>query len=141
MITHCCMTIYQTKSHPFRGTDEKEIRKKALLYYRNVTGKTRRKPYLRSVYFKKEKIFLELFWVHIWQKGMRDRQRRLKLLPCAFELIEKTRDKPEIRKNPNNTNELLYRFHGTTLFGQKFIVQIKERIGTKRKWLMSVFPV
>jgi len=134
------MIIYKTKTKKISGTSYREVIKKARLIYRGITKRSKRSTYLRSTYFKKEKIFIDLFWEHLSQKPQRDRIRRLKLFGCAIDLIENSRNKPSSKANPNNKNELLHRFGGLVSSGELFYVQIKENIKTSRKDFMSVFP-
>ena len=102
--------------------------------------KTKRKPYLRSVFFDKEKIFLELFWRHMHEKNWRDRARRLRFFAAAIELMQNSRFAPEIKQNANKSSELLYRFEGITADGHHFAVQIKLNKKSKQKFFYSVFP-
>lgn len=96
---------------------------------------------MRSKYFKKQKIFLGLFWQHLDDKvNRRDKIRRLKCLTCALDVIQNSFFEPEIRKNPNKNLELLYRFRGVTQKGELFVVQIKENIKTKEKFFISTYP-
>lgn len=53
----------------------REIHKNARLFYDLLCNKTKRKPYLRSTYFKGEKIFLNLFWAHLYKKNQWERRR------------------------------------------------------------------
>ena len=55
------MNYYKVKNQPLSGTNYKEIRKKSLNYYHQIKNKSKRKPYIRSAYFKKDKIFLDIF--------------------------------------------------------------------------------
>jgi len=134
------MIVYKTKTQKFGGTSYKEVIKKARKAFHDIEKRSKRSAYLRSAYFKKEKIFLNLFWDHINQKSPRDRVRRLKFLDCAFELIENSVHKPASKKNPNNKNEILHRFGGITSAGELYYVQIKESVKTGRKDFVSVFP-
>lgn len=134
------MKIYQTKIKKLTGTKYAEINKKALNFYKKIKAKTKRRPYVRSAYFDKEKIFLELFWQHLHEKlNFRDKSRRLKYFPCAVELICNSKYDPSAKENPNKNSETLYRFAGMTLDKELFFVQIKEE-KNGQKWLVSVFP-
>jgi hypothetical protein len=64
----------------------------------------------------------------------------MRYLPCAIELIQKSRNHPTSMQNPNHPNETLHRFAGITANRQLFMTQIKEHKRTGRKELMSVFP-
>lgn len=133
------MKSFSTNIRPLSGTDYSEIYPKAWNIYKNIASKTKRRPYIRSAYFKKDKIFLDYFWDHIWQKNTRDRVRRLKYYSCALDLLMNSRIAPSSHRNEMRRSESLYRFVGTCENGDRFFVQIKEN---KRgeKHFMSVLP-
>lgn len=136
------MQIYQTKTKKFPGTEFREVHGPAFGLYTKIKKKTKRRAYVRSAYFDKEKIFLDLFWHHLFEKSnWRDRVRRMRYFGCATELIQNSRFKPNSTKNPNVANEMLYRFYGTTTNNELFCVQIKENMKKKQKFLISVFPI
>ncbi len=111
-------------------------------YFLAIKRKSKRKPYIRSIYFDKNKIFLHYFWEHLFQKvNWRDRMRRLKCFPAALELIAKTRVAPTSKDNPDKKDEILHRFLGKTKEGDKFMVQIKEFKKNGQKYLISIFPI
>jgi len=115
--------------------------KKAHSIFNEIKIKSKRRPYIRSAYFKKSKIFLGLFWSHLHDKqGWDDRVRRLKLFPCAIELIQKSTYNPESKDNLNRPSEILHRFYGATQEGENFCVHIKEDKRTEEKFFISVFP-
>ena len=134
------MQIYKTKTKQLPGTSYKEIKKKAFGLYLEIKKRCKRKPYVRSVYFKKEKIFLDFFWAHIFSKNYWDQMRRMKFFACALELIQKSHFKPTTKNNPNKPQEVLHRFHGISADNELFFVQIKENKRTGKKYLISVFP-
>ena len=134
------MKIYQTNIKKLAGTDYREIHSRALSLYRQIKSKTKRKPYIRSAYFQKEKVFLDYFWQHLWQKNWRDRVRRLKYYPCALDLIKNSRVEPVSKQNPNKPSEILHRFAGLTRDKDLFFVQISEDKKTDQKHFLSVFP-
>ena len=135
------MNIYQTKGEKLAGSDFGEVHKKARRIYDGICIKSKRKPYVRSAYFRREKIFLDYFWDHLFsKKNLRDRLRRVKLYEVAIELIKNSNFKPELRQNPNVKKEFFYRFRGKTKGGEIFIVQIKENKNTHQKYFISVFP-
>lgn len=135
------MKIYQAKTRKIPGTDWSEVSGPAFGLYSQIKKKTKRRPYVRSAYFKKEKIFLELFWHHLHEKeNFRDKIRRVKFFPVAIELIRNSKIEPISVDNPNKPNETLHRFSGVTKDGELFLVQIKEEKRSGKKWLMSVFP-
>jgi hypothetical protein len=135
------MKAYQAKIKKLPGTDFGEVYKKAFGAYQQIKRKTKRRPYVRSAYFSKDKIFLELFWNHLHEKeNFRDKIRRMKYFPTAIELIQNSRIDPTSIENPNKSSEILHRFAGATRDDELFIVQIKEEKRNGKKWLMSVFP-
>ena len=120
------MKVYQTKVSPLPGSEYREVHSKALAIYRQIKKKTKRRPYVRSAYFRKDKIFLDYFWQHIWQKNWRDRVRRLKYYPCALDLLKNSRMEPISKQNPNKSGEILHRFAGVTRNKELFFIQVKE---------------
>ncbi len=136
------MKTYKTKTKRIPGTSYKEIRKGAFKIHQEIKRKSKRKPYTRSVYFKKDKIFLDLFWTHIFEKkNYWDQMRRMKFFACGIELIKKSNFEPTSKENPNKSSEILHRFAGTSADNELFFVQIKEDKRTGRKYLISIFPV
>lgn len=132
--------VYKTKKRKIPGTSFKEVNRTASAIFKEVKKRTKRTPYIRSKYFKNEKIFLNLFWSHLFDKKEKDRTRRLKFYECALDLIINSTYNPETRENFIKKDELLHRFHGVTGSGEKFVVQIKENKRTKRKDLISIYP-
>ena len=128
--------LFVCKSSIITGTDYAEITKKARRLFHDIEGK--RQPAVKSAYFHKDKIFINPFWDHLKSKRRRDRTRRLKLYPCALELIQKSRVEPEIIYK--SKTETKYRFHGEAAGGQKFSIQIREELKSGRKYFTSVFP-
>ena len=131
---------YRASTKPLRGSSWNEIAPQARHLLRFITRRTKRRPYIRSAYFRKDKIFLSFFWRHLSKKPYPEQLRRLRYLPCAIELIQKSRHHPTSKQNPNRSDEILHRFAGTTPDRQLFMVQVKEYKPTGRKELMSVFP-
>ncbi|MFH1565031.1 MAG: hypothetical protein ABIC82_04230 [bacterium] len=135
------MDEYKTKSQRLHGTHWHQVVGKAIGQYKEIKSKTKRRPYIRSAYFGKEKIFLGLFWHHLHEKtNIRDKTRRLKYFPCAIELIQNSRVEPITQISKEEPNIYLHRFVGATKDGKRFFVQIKENIRNNQKWLISVFP-
>ncbi len=133
------MIPYQTKAKKLSGTDYREIHSKALAIFKQIKSKTKRRSYIRSAYFEKQKIFFDYFWLHLWQKSWKERIKRLKYFPCAIELVQKSRQAPTSKQNPNKKSEILHRFAGLTKDKELFFVQIKEDKKTDKKYFMSVF--
>jgi hypothetical protein len=134
------MVYYKTTKNKIPGTSFKEVNKTAELIFKQIKSKTKRTPYIRSKYFKKEKVFLTLFWGHLFDKREKDKIRRLKFFDCAIDLIRNSNFDPESRENFKKKDELLHRFYGQTKNKETFIVQIKENKRTKRKDLISIYP-
>lgn len=136
------MRAYITKSKQLSGTNYSEVLKKAVKLHSNLKKQSKRRTYVRSQYFKKEKIFLDLFWHHLRDKfSHKEKTKRLKYYPCAIELIQKTIFLPTSKVNPSKNKEVLHRFAGLAPNGELFFVQIKENKAKKQKYLISVFPV
>jgi len=133
------MILYRTKINKLSGTSYIEVRKEALIIFNKIKKKTKRKPYIRSAYFNKQKIFFDYFWIHLHQKNPRERFKRLKYFEAAIDLIKNSRNKPIFKQNPNKKTEIIYRFAGLIKNKEKFYVQIKENTRSKRKYLMSCF--
>jgi hypothetical protein len=134
------MEIYRTKTRPLAGTNYSEIVPKARKLYKQISSRTKRRPYLRSKYFEGQKIFLDYFWSHIMSKNPADRTRRLRQYPCALDIIMNTRIEPVSKENPSKSSEILHRFSGENSNGEIFFVQIKEEKKSGEKCLMSIFP-
>ena len=107
--------------------------------YNQIAGKTKRRPYIRSRYFDKQKIFFDYFWPHLFQKNPKERFRRLKFFAAALEAIQESGNHPTSIENPNK-NEVLHRFAALTKDKELFYLQIKENKRKGRKYFMSCFP-
>ena len=135
------MKAYKTKVHKLPGMNWSRVSKRAMVQYRSITSRTKRRPYVRSAYFNKQKIFLPLFWSHLHEKlNLRDKTRRLKYFPCAIELIRNSRFDPDSREDLGRPGEILHRFGGITADNEGFFVPIKEDKRSGQKYLISVFP-
>lgn len=135
------MEIFKSKEKKIPGTDFKEVHYSASLFYSRIRKKSKRRVHIRSAYFNKDKVFLDLFWHHLFQKdNWRDRVRRLKFLPCAIDLIKNSYIHPTSKENPNKNQEILHRFIGYSFENEMFYVQIKENKKTGQKFLVSIFP-
>src|SRR3989338_9964403 len=133
------MQAYPVKSPPLSGTDFHEIRRQSFGLYQEIKRKSKRRPHVRSAFFEKDKIFLEIYWQHLFdQSNWRDRMRRLRFYPCAIELIQHSRFEPTSKENPNNRSEIFHRFTGITRDHVIFHVQIKEDKNTDQKFLISI---
>ena len=135
------MEVFKTKSGKLIGTSLTEVTKNARKIYSLEKARTKRSPYIKSAYFKKDKIIIAPIWGKLENNNPGDRFRRLKYYACALELIRHSKDAPDSKEDPNNKNALLHRFIGISSEGDAFGVQIKENKKTNRKILLSVFPM
>jgi len=135
------MNYYLVKSKKLAGTNYAEVRQQALIVFNQIKKRTKRKPYIRSAYFNKQKIFFDFFWPHLLQKSLKERTKRLKYFACGIDLIINSRQKPLTQANRNKENEILHRFIGATKNKELFYVQIKENKRSKSKYFMSCFPL
>ncbi|MDR2524569.1 MAG: hypothetical protein LBC95_03510 [Candidatus Nomurabacteria bacterium] len=138
MISHDTK-YFQSKYNALAGSDYGETVGAVWRIYNDIRRRTNRKPYVRSRYFKKSKVFIDSFWQHLNQKSHSDRVRRLKYFACGIDLLRNSCQIPESRPNPNGRNEIVHRFAGKTKNGQIFYVQVRESRRGDR-YLMSVFP-
>lgn len=134
------MKVHSVKAAMYSGSDYEDIYPKARKLYRDITKGSRRQPYVRSSYFKNDKVFIELFWIHLNQKSQKERRKRLRYFAAAIELLRDTKQVPTIKTNPGKNHEILYRFAGITSLKDLFYVQVKEDSRSGRKDFMSVFP-
>ncbi len=134
------MNYYRTKVDPISGSKYSEVYPKARLIYEHIRSRTKRRPYIRSVYFGGQKIFLDYYWSDLWTKNWRDRLRRLKYYPCALDLLRNSKIDPEVKVNPAKRSEILYRFGGISPSGNRFYVQVKQNTRKGNRAFISVFP-
>ena len=133
------MDLFYSKKNKVAGSNYSEVLDNSKIIFKEIEGRSKRKPYLRSAFFNKEKIFLDYFWIHLRQKNPAQRFGRLKYFICAIDLIENSSIKPISKNNPNVSYEILHRFFGMTKERDLFIVQIKEDIKKDKKYFMSCF--
>jgi hypothetical protein len=134
------MIPYPTKIKKLPGTSYGEVRKQAVFLFNQIKKRTKRRPYIRSAYFNKQKVFFDYFWQHLFQKSPKERYKRLKYFGSAIEAIKNSRNQPSSKQNPNKPSEILHRFAGLTKDKELFYVQIKEDKKSGRKYFMSCFP-
>ena len=135
------MQIYKSKINCLKGSSFNEVHKQAFHFYQKIKKKSKRRTYVRSAYFKKDKVFLAYFWQHLFEKNnWRDRIRRLKYFPAAIDVIQNSNFDPKSKENTNKQSEILHRFTGLTKDMNLFHVQIKENKSSGQKFLISVFP-
>lgn len=133
---------YSTKVRKLTGNRYANVYKKAFKIYSEIKSKTKRRPYVRSTYFNKDKVFLNLFWEHLRDKfHHKDKIRRIRFFPCAIELIRHSRFDPRSKENVDKPSEILHRFRGISPESEIFFVQIKENKRNNQKYLISTFPL
>ena len=135
------MKTYRSKYNQIKGSSHVQVMREARYEYHKIQKRTpRRQAYVRSAYFKKDKVFINQFWDHLRQKSPGDQVRRLKLYLCAIDLIRNSKVSPDTIYTYLDMNTALHRFHGIANDGKRFEVQVKEDKRTNRKDFMSVFP-
>lgn len=96
---------WKVKAKRIGGTNPKEIVAKARDYSHIIESSTKRLAYIRSKYFKKQKVFLKYFWEHLYQSGgWQQRAERLSYFLCAIEVIENS-TYPPISTKPNRNKK------------------------------------
>lgn len=135
------MNYYQTKSQLLPGSSYKEILKSSDKYFSSLQRRSKRQPYIRSAYFLKQKIFLNLFWKHLYDKAHSVRGIRLRYLPAAVDLLEHSRNDPITIYNIEAKAELFHRFYGITKEKNRFVAQIKQIKRSGKLYLMSIYPI
>ncbi len=136
------MNVYKTKHGQTPSTSHAAVIRVARYESHKIQKLTpRRQPYVKSKYFKKDKIFVNMFWEHLKQKRLGDQVRRARLYTCAIDLIRHSTSDPDTIYSYSDMSTALHRFYGQTNSGLYYCVQIKENKRTGRKDFMSVFPV
>ncbi len=134
------MIPYQTKAKRLSGTSYGEVKKQAEIIFKQIKSRTKRRPYIKSSYFNKQKIFFDYFWKHLNQKGAKERFKRLKYFAAALEVIKNSKNQPISKQNLNKESEILHRFAGLTKNKELFYMQIKENKRSGKKYFISCFP-
>ena len=132
--------IHHCRVPPFSCNRYKDMMQQARKLFRTLQRRTKRRPYVRSAYFRKDKVFFEYFWVHLNQKSLPDRARRLKYLPCAIELIRTSMQSPTTFVNRDEPNAIHHQFKGVTSEKLRFFVIVKQDRASGKKHLLSIFP-
>ena len=125
---------YQSKYEKLRGSSDKEVFYEARQIFRKYDSK-RRLPYVRSKYFDGQKIFLNMFYIHLGQKPQKEQRKRIAFVPCAMDLLRNSKVEPKMFI-VNKIN--YYRFYGKTKSGDKFAVQVMKDKKDNR-YFMSCF--
>lgn len=135
------MDAFRSKYNPLPGSSHAEVFRAAREEYRKIQSLTpRRQAYIRSKYFRNDKVFINQLWTHTTKKHYGDQMRRVKLFNCAIDLLRNSTVAPETIFSKGDLNTMLHRFYGDTKDGKLFCVQVRENKRTGRKYLMSVFP-
>jgi len=136
------MNMYLSKYNPTPSTSHAAVIKQARAEYHKIQKLSpRREAYVKSKYFRREKVFVNQFWEHLKQKRPGDVVRRARLFAPAVDLIRNTTISPDTIYSRESKDTELHRFYGRTKNGAEFVVQIRENKRSKRKDFMSVFPL
>ena len=136
------MRVYQSKYNQLPGTSYQEIINAAHYHHQKLQKRNpRRRVYVRSRYFNRDKVFLTLFWPHLLQKRRGDQMRRAKLYLCALDLLRNYNYLNGAVIENGHPEATLLRFMGRTKDGVLYVVQVKVYIRSNRKDLISVYPV
>lgn len=131
---------YQCKTKSLSGHRFVDIIPQARKLLRALQKQTKRRSYVRSTYFHKDKIFFDFFWQHMQGKSVVDRARRLKYLSCALELLQKSRIDPITFMDENHPGVIKHEFRGNAPDGTIFSVIVQEDRKTNRKQLLTLYP-
>lgn len=133
--------VFKSKFGKIPGSSLEEVMKAARKEYHIIQKRTpRRVAYIRSKYFTKDKIFINIFWDHLNQKSPKERAKRLKFYICAIDLLRNTTIASDSIFTNLDMDIGLHKFFGQTKDGEYFCVQVKQNKRSGRKDFMSVFP-
>lgn len=133
------MSVYQSKYGLLPGSSYDEVVAAARKEFNTIRKLTKRQPYVRSKYFRGDKVFVTIFWDHLMQKHRGDRAKRLKFYRAAIDLLRHSTEHSDPIFDKRNMEIILHRFYGKTSDGREFSVQVKEDKRSGRKDFMSVF--
>ena len=133
------MSSYRSRYGLLPGSSYDEVVAIARREFNTIRKMTKRQPYVRSKYFRGDKIFVTVFWDHLMQKHRKDRLKRLKFYRAAIDLLRNSTLTPDTIFSEQQKDTMLHRFYGTTKDGISYCVQIKEDKRSGRKDFMSVF--
>lgn len=106
------MKVYRSKYIKITGTSYEEIIRNARKQHQVIKKRTKRQPYIRSKYFNRDKIFVNLFWEHLMQKHRGEQQQRARFYLCAIDLLRNNTHDPRTIFTYGNLNIMLHRFIG-----------------------------
>lgn len=99
------MHVYKSKLDKVPGTSYKEVMMAVGREYHAIQKRTpRRQPYIRSRYFRKDKIFVNQYFEHLNQKNAADRLRRLKYFSPAIDVIRNCPVAPIALQSPGKAD-------------------------------------
>ena len=133
------MMAYRSKHGLLPGSSYDEVVTIARKEYNIIRKMTKRQPYVRSKYFRGDKIFVTIFWDHLMQKHRKDRMKRLKFYNAAVDTLRNSTIDPDTVFSKDDRHILLHRFYGETKDGHSYCVQVREDKRSGRKDFMSVF--
>lgn len=135
------MLAYKCRMHPLPGSSAEELTRLARKHYHQIQKRTpRRTPYVRAKYFQADKIFINNYWDHLKQKSRKERVARLRLYPCALEVLQQSTFPPVVTRLSISPHKSYFRFLGKTNTSN-FYVQVQVNNKSGRKDLMSAFPI
>lgn len=132
--------VYKCKISAFYSSSYARVKKQAKNFFNSKTAHSRRSAYVRAPAWKKQKVFLGVFWSHLFDKKPAERMVRLRLLPCALEVLENSTYPFVTKTEPGNPNIFLHRLYGQTPAGQVFALQVKEYSNKQKLYFVSCFP-
>ena len=131
--------IFHSRKTLIPGSSYTEVVARARKEFNTIRRITKRQPYVRSKYFRGDKIFMTVFWDHSMQKHPKERRKRLRLYSAAVDLFRNNTIHPDQVVENKLKGYILLRFYGITRDGVEFCVQIKQELRSNRKDFMSVF--
>lgn len=120
------IVAYHSKCTLLPGSSYDEVVARARKEFNTIRRLTKRQPYVRSKYFRGDKIFVTVFWDHLMQKRLKERTRRLCFYSAALDVLRHSQITPETTFNADDRDVSLHRFYGVTKDGVHFCVQVKE---------------
>lgn len=131
--------VYHSKYGLLPGSSYDEVIARARKEFNTIRKLTKRQPYVRSKYFRGDKIFMTIFWDHLMQKHPKERRKRLKFYRAAIDLLRNSTTTPDTIFSEAEKDTMLHRFYGRTKDGKEYCVQVKNDKRSGRKDFMSVF--
>ncbi|MBF0509937.1 MAG: hypothetical protein HQK57_13560 [Deltaproteobacteria bacterium] len=137
--------MFQSTVKPVESKGKKAINRDGWAFYDRWCAKCvgrheGKRPRVSIQAFKDDQgncrtVFIDLIRIHFKTKNPGDTARRLRLLPCVFDLLENSEDVPIAIKDKAGKS---YALKGMTPDGEKFIVVIQEK--KDRLSLLTFYP-